>query len=77
MALFHRNMLPHPMEKVSSTIGGHAKSIVRRKVMSKNDDVIVQSSQDVATLVAQLMSATTVLHVSQADIDYKECGTLG
>ena len=47
--------------------------------MSKNDDLIVQSSQDVATLVAQLMSATTVLHVSQADIDYlyKECGTLG
>ena len=45
--------------------------------MRKNDDVIVQSSQDVATLVAQLMSATTV-HVSQADIDYyKECGTLG
>ena len=35
--------------------------------MSKNDDVIVQSSQDVATLVAQLMSATTVLHVSQAE----------
>ena len=32
--------------------------------------MIVQSSQDVATLVAQLMSATTVLHVSQADIDY-------
>ena len=45
--------------------------------MSKNDDVIVQSSQDVATLVAQLMSATTVLRVSQADINYKECGTLG
>ena len=66
MALFHRNTLPHPMEKVSSTV-----------LMSKNDDVIVQSSQDVATLVAQLMSATTVLHVAQADIDYKECGTLG
>ena len=27
--------------------------------MSKNDDVIVQSSQDVATLMAQLMSATS------------------
>ena len=38
--------------------------------MRKNDDVIVQSSSDVATLVAQLMSATTVLHVSQADINY-------
>ena len=50
MALFHRNTLPHPMEKVSSTIGGHAKSIVRLKVMGKNDDVIVQSSQDVAPL---------------------------
>ena len=43
----------------------------------KNGDVIVQSSQDVATLVAQLMSATTVLHVPHADIDYKECGTMG
>ena len=46
--LFHRNTLPHPMEKVSSTIGGHAKSIVRQGYMGKNDDVIVQSSQDVA-----------------------------
>ena len=36
--------------------------------MSKNDDVIVQSSHEFATLVAQLMPATTVLHVSQADI---------
>ena len=80
MALFHRNTWPHPMTKESSMVlvgTGRAKSIVRRKVVSKNDDVIVQSSQDVATLVAQLMSATTVLHVSQADIDYKECGTLG
>ena len=34
-------------------IGGHAKPIVRRKFMSKNYDVIVQSSQDFATLVAQ------------------------
>ena len=31
-------------------IGGRAKSIVRRKFMSKNDDVIVLSSQDFATL---------------------------
>ena len=42
------------MEKMSSTVSvGRAMSIVRRKVMSKNDDVIVQSSQDVATLVTQ------------------------
>ena len=34
-------------------IGGPAESVVRWKVMSKYDDVIVQSSQDVATLVAQ------------------------
>ena len=32
--------------------------------------VIVQSSHDFATLVAQLMPATTVLHASQTDIDY-------
>ena len=34
-------------------IGGRAKSIVRWKFLSKNYDVIVQSSQDFATLVAQ------------------------
>ena len=38
--------------------------------MSKNNDVIVQSPHDFATLVAQLMPATPVLHASQADIDY-------
>ncbi len=38
--------------------------------MSKNNDVIVQSPHDFATLVAQLMPATTVLHASQTDIDY-------
>ena len=49
--------------------------------MSKNNDVIVQSSHDFATLVAQLMPATPVLHASQTDIDYRpyyrKCGTLG
>ena len=38
--------------------------------MSKNSDAIVQSSHDFATLVAQLMPATTVLHALQTDIDY-------
>ena len=38
--------------------------------MSKNNDVIVQSPHDFATLVTQLMTATTVLHASQTDIDY-------
>ena len=38
--------------------------------MSKNNDVIVQSSHDFVTLVAQLMPATTVLHASQTDINY-------
>ena len=38
--------------------------------MSKNNDVIVQSPHDFATLVTQLMLATTVLHASQTDIDY-------
>ena len=31
--------------------------------MSKNDDVIVQSSQDFATLVAQLISATSAAYM--------------
>ena len=38
--------------------------------MSKNNDVIVQSPHDFATLVTQLMPATTVLHASQTDINY-------
>ena len=50
-------------------IGGRAKLLVRQKTMSKGDDVIVQSSEDFATLVAQLMPSTIVHHVSQADID--------
>ena len=50
-------------------VGGRAKSIVRQKVISKSEDVIVQNSVDFALLVAQLMPATTVIHVSQADID--------
>ena len=45
-------------------IGGRAKSIVRRKVMNKNDDVIVQSSHDLATLVARLMLATSAACVT-------------
>ena len=63
MALFRGNTLPHPMKNVSSTVlvGVQSQLSGGRKFMSKNDDVIVQSSQ--------LMSATTVLYVSQADID--------
>ena len=38
--------------------------------MSKNNDVIVQSPHDFATLVTQLMPTTTVLHASQTDIEY-------
>ena len=55
MALFHRNSFSTSHGKgVVDGIGGHAKSIIRLKVMGKKHyDVIVQSSQDVATLVAQ------------------------
>ena len=68
MEIICHNVTSH--EKcVVDGIGGRAKSIVRRKFMKKNDDLIVQSSQDFATLVAQLMPVTTVMRVSQADID--------
>ena len=43
------------MEKVSSTVLMGVQSQLSDGRMSKNDDVIVQSSQDFATLVAQLM----------------------
>ena len=59
MALFRGNTFPHPMEKVSSTVLMGVQSLLSDGRMSKNDDVIVQSSQDFATLVAQLMPATS------------------
>ena len=52
-------ILPSHGKGVVDGIGGRAKSIVRRKVISKNDDVIVQSSLDFTTLVAELMPATS------------------
>ena len=53
MALFLRNSLPHPMEKVSSAVLVGVQSQLSDEGYEQNDDVIVQSSQDVATLVAQ------------------------
>ena len=64
MALFNRNTLPHPMEKVSSTVLVGMQSQLSDGRMSKNDDAIVQSSQDFATLVAQLMPATSAACVA-------------
>ena len=51
--LFHRNTATSHGKGVVDGIGGYAKSIVRLKVMGKNDDVIGQSSQDVATKLAK------------------------
>ena len=68
MALFHGNtQMPYPMKKVSSMV---LVGVQSQLLGGKNNDVIVPSSLAFAILVAQLMPATTVLHVSQADIDY-------
>lgn len=50
-------------------IGGSAKSLVRTKTLSQGDNgVVVQSSVDFAKLADHLMSATTVLHISEQEI---------
>lgn len=50
-------------------VGGRAKSLVRQKSMSKDVSHAVQSSKDFADLASELMSATTVLHISQEEIN--------
>lgn len=53
-------------------IGGRAKSIVRMEVMSKKiDSTIVQSSKDFARAATRLMDQTTVIHISQKDIEQR------
>ena len=48
-------------------IGGRAKSLVRQAVMSKANNIIVQSAQDFTKEAAKLMPSTTVLYVSEAE----------
>ncbi|KAG1714416.1 Mitochondrial coenzyme A transporter SLC25A42 [Nymphon striatum] len=50
-------------------VGGRAKSLVRQKSMSKDVSHAVQSSKDFADLASELMSATTVLHISQEEMN--------
>ena len=48
-----RNTLPHPMERCRRRYWWACKVNRQTEGYEQNDDVIVQSSQDVATLVAQ------------------------
>ena len=51
-------------------IGGRAKSMVRRAVMSKGpQSPIVQSSVDFANVAEKILTETEVVHISQEDID--------
>lgn len=51
-------------------IGGRIKSIVRQAVMSKRaESVIVQNSRDFARVASEKMTTTTVIHISQEEID--------
>ncbi|KAG1685365.1 hypothetical protein GQR58_009087 [Nymphon striatum] len=51
-------------------IGGRAKYLVRHKVMSKSSTpLIIQNSQDFANAANQLMEKTTVIHISQRQIN--------
>ncbi|KAG1711229.1 hypothetical protein GQR58_002516 [Nymphon striatum] len=50
--------------------GGRAKYLVRHKVMSKSSTpLIIQNSQDFANAANQLMEKTTVIHISQRQIN--------
>ncbi|KAG1652590.1 Craniofacial development protein 2 [Nymphon striatum] len=51
-------------------IGGRAKYLVRHKVISKSSTpLIIQNSQDFANAANQLMEKTTVIHISQRQIN--------
>lgn len=51
-------------------IGGRAKSIVRTEVISKKTEGTVgQSSKDFARTAGRLLNKTTVIHISQEEID--------
>lgn len=50
-------------------IGGKAKSLVRQKVMSKDDSTTVNDSVSFAEVATQLMPSTKVVHISQKEID--------
>jgi len=50
-------------------VGGRAKSLVRQKVMSKDECIIVNDSVSFAKVAAQLMPSTDVVHISQNEID--------
>ena len=49
-------------------IGGNAKSLVRKKVMSKANDVIVQSAEDFANVCGKMMKETKVVFLSAESI---------
>ena len=50
-------------------VGRRVKSLVRMKVMSKSVIINVQNSLDFANVASSLMTNTTVLHMSQIDIE--------
>jgi len=53
-------------------IGGRAKSLVRMTVMSKGSgSPVVQNSTDFVRVASGLLNKTSVIHVSQSDIDLK------
>lgn len=49
-------------------IGGNIKRLVREKMMSQNEHVVVQSGKDFADLASQLVSKTRVIYVASLEI---------
>ena len=50
-------------------IGGRAKSLVRKAVMSKRNKVVVQSAHDFAEIAKSLMEKTVVVYVGENEIE--------
>ena len=58
-----------PFKGVVNGVRGRVKSLVGMKVMSKSETTNVQNSLDFANVASNLMTNTTVLHMSQIDIE--------
>lgn len=49
-------------------IGGNIKRLVREKMMSQNEHIVIQSAKDFADLASQLVSKTRIIYVPSSEI---------
>ena len=70
MTLFHGNTLPHPMERCRQRYWWACKVNRQTEGYEQNDDRDCAKFPGCCHPCGTVMPTTTVLHVSQADIDY-------